>query len=113
MHLRYCPCFRGGIGHAPVGGCRIASACQYADLWALGYLMGAGGLTGRGALMAAGDIIGRGALMGRAVLIGRRALIGRGPLKGARGGTNLGGLKKDTRISVIEALRPWWGRNQN
>ena len=69
--------------------------CQYADLWALGYLIGAG-LTGRGALMAAGDIIGRGALMGRAVLMGRGALIGRGPLKGARGDTNLGGLKKDT-----------------
>ena len=42
------------------------------------------GLIGRGALMGAGDIIGRGALMGR------------GLLKGARGGTNRGGLKKDT-----------------
>ena len=73
---------------------------------ALGYLKGAGGLTGRGALMAAGDIIRRGALMGRGVLMGRGALIGRGPLKGARGDTNFGGLKKDNRISAIEALRP-------
>ena len=73
----------------------VGPQCQYADLWALGYLTGAGGLTGRGALMAAGDIIGRGALMGRAALMGRGALIGRGPLKGARGDTYLGGLKKD------------------
>jgi len=40
--------------------------------------------------MGAGDIIGRGALMGRGPLMGR------GLLKGARGGTNRGGLKKDT-----------------
>ena len=51
---------------------------------------GPAGSSGRGALMGAGDIIGRGALMGRGPLTGR------GLLKGARGGTNRGGLKKDT-----------------
>jgi len=54
------------------------------------------GSSGRGALMGAGDIIGRGALMGRGPLMGRGSLMGRGLLKGARGGTNRGGLKKDT-----------------
>ena len=74
----------------------VGPQCQYADLWALGYLIGADGLTGRGALMAAGDVIGRGALTGRGAPIGRGELMGRGPPKGARGDTNLGGLKKDT-----------------
>jgi hypothetical protein len=64
--------------------------------WALGYLMGAGGFTGRGVFMGAIDVIGRGALMGRGPLMDRGPLTARGPLKGARRGTNRGGLKKDT-----------------
>jgi hypothetical protein len=64
--------------------------------WALGYLMGAGGLIDRGALMGAGDVIDRGALMGRGPLMDRGPLTERGPLKGARGWHE-----------------PWWSRKRH
>jgi len=51
--------------------------------WALGYLMGAGGLIGRGALMGAGNVIVRGALMGRGPLMGAGGVIGGGATMGA------------------------------